>query len=146
MGLLQECLLIFLLLKIAKICTYQYCRYMHFFPQIVCCKDWGVRNASIMLRTRTLVAKGKQTFGLHPWKSPRLISLVIWRYDFSSDHFSVNFGRFAQNGHKPHLPLNVRPEVACATWPRVRTIRRGHINPHGMGCSPMWPLLFKGEL
>ena len=26
-------------------------------------------------------------------QSPRPISLVIRRYDFSSDHFSVNFGR-----------------------------------------------------
>ena len=49
MGLLQKCLLIFLFLNDPKICTYQYRRYMHFFLWIVCFKDWGVKNASIML-------------------------------------------------------------------------------------------------
>ena len=49
MGLVQRFLLIFLLLNVPKICTCQYRRYMHFFPQIVCFKDWGVKNASIML-------------------------------------------------------------------------------------------------
>ena len=38
-------------------------------------------------------------------------SLVIRRYDIWRDHFWVNFGRFARNGHKPHLPLISPPRL-----------------------------------
>ena len=58
-----------------------------------------------------LLQKGSKAFGLHPCKSPRLLSLVIRRYYFWRDHFWVNFGRFARNGHKPHLPLISAPRL-----------------------------------
>ena len=41
----------------------------------------------------------------------KALSLPIRRYDFLRDHFWVNFGRFAQNGHKPLLPLILPPRL-----------------------------------
>ena len=58
-----------------------------------------------------LLRKGKQSFGLHPCKSPRLISLVIRRYDLSTDYFWVNFGLLPRMATNPVFPLMFGPRL-----------------------------------